>query len=117
MKTAVGLVRLDYSTEVVQHTDLCPVRARERAVLRVSDRVTYRVWPCIPNRAVSKPNVNQIHAVPARAGPDLVNLAAGGPPKAVLSIWLGYVLEGAIRQHRSERRRVERMTSRVLLKP
>jgi hypothetical protein len=52
------LVRLDYSAEVVQHADLCPVRARERAILRVRDRVTDRVWPCIPDRAVSKPIVD-----------------------------------------------------------
>ena len=44
-ENAVGLVRLDYSAEVVQHADLCPLRARERAVLRVRDRVTHRVWP------------------------------------------------------------------------
>jgi hypothetical protein len=54
-KIAVGLVRLDYSAEVVQHADLCLVRARERTVLRVRDRVTDRVWPCIPDRAISKP--------------------------------------------------------------
>ena len=54
-ENAVGLVRLDYGAEVVQHADLCPVRARERAVLRVRDRVTDRVWPCVPDRAVSKP--------------------------------------------------------------
>ena len=54
-KIAVGLVRLDYSAEVVQHADLCPVRARERAVFRVRDRVTDRIWPCIPDRAGSKP--------------------------------------------------------------
>ena len=54
-KIAVGLVRLDYSAEIVQHTDLCLVRARERTVLRVRDRVTDRVWPCIPDRAISKP--------------------------------------------------------------
>jgi len=57
-KIAVGLVRLDYSAEVVQHADLCLVRARERTVLRVRDRVTDRVWPCIPDRAISKPIAN-----------------------------------------------------------
>src|SRR5262245_35400601 len=54
-KIAVGLVHLDYSAEVVEHTDLCPLRARERAVLRVRDRLTDRVWPCIQDRTVSKP--------------------------------------------------------------
>ena len=54
-KIAVGLVRLDYSAEVVQHAHLSSARARERAVLRVRDRVTNRVWPRIPDRAVSKP--------------------------------------------------------------
>jgi hypothetical protein len=57
-KIAIGSVRSDYSAKVVQHADLCPVRARERAVLRVRDRVTDRVWPCIPDRAVSKPIVD-----------------------------------------------------------
>jgi hypothetical protein len=42
---AVGLVRLDYSAEIVQHANVCPVRAQERAVIRVRDRVTDRVWP------------------------------------------------------------------------
>ena len=50
-----GLVCPDYGAEVVQHADPCPVRASERAVLRIRDRVTDRVWPCIPDRAVSKP--------------------------------------------------------------
>jgi len=54
-KIAVALVRLDYSAEVVQHADLCLVRARERTVLSIRDRVTDRVWPCIPDRAISKP--------------------------------------------------------------
>ena len=57
-ENAVGLVRLDYGAEVVQHADLCPVRARERAVLRVRDGVADRVWPCIPDRAVSKPTAD-----------------------------------------------------------
>jgi hypothetical protein len=52
---AIGFVRLDYSAEVVQHADVCRVRARERPVLRIRDGVTDRVWPCIPDRAVSKP--------------------------------------------------------------
>jgi hypothetical protein len=51
----IGLVRLDYSAEVVQYADLCLVQARERTIPRVRDRVTDRVWPCIPDRAVSKP--------------------------------------------------------------
>src|SRR5262245_22297857 len=54
-KIAVGFVSLDYSAEVIQHADLCRVRTRERSVLRVRDRVTDRVWPSIPDRAVSKP--------------------------------------------------------------
>jgi hypothetical protein len=54
-KIAVGFVRLDYSAEVVQHADLCRVRARDRPILRVRDGVTDRVWPCIPDRAMSKP--------------------------------------------------------------
>src|SRR5215831_17918773 len=44
-------MRLDHSAEVVEHANVCPVGARERAVLRIRDRVTYRVWPCIPNRS------------------------------------------------------------------
>jgi len=58
LKIAVGLVRVDYNAEVVQHTDLRPVRAQERAVLRVRDRVADRVWPCIPDRAISKPSAD-----------------------------------------------------------
>src|SRR5262245_18190470 len=54
-KIAVGLVHLDYSAEVVEHTDLCPLRARERGVLRVRARLMDRVVPCIPDRTVSKP--------------------------------------------------------------
>src|SRR5262249_9689654 len=86
---AVGLMRMDYSAEVVQQADLSPVRARERAVLRVRDRVTDRVWPCIPDRTVSKPVADKINAIPALAQTDLVNVA-GGTPKAVLLFSLGY---------------------------
>src|SRR5215475_5343642 len=86
----IGLVRLDYSAEVVQQADLCPARARERPVLRVRDRVTDRVWPCIPDRAVSKPVTDKINSVSAVARTDLVNFAAGGTQKAVLSFSLGH---------------------------
>src|SRR6266576_5095072 len=54
-KIAFGLVCLDYSAGVVQHADRCPVRARERAILRVRDGGADRVWPGIPDRSVSKP--------------------------------------------------------------
>ena len=89
-KIAVGLVRLDCGTEVVQHADLCPVRARERAILRIRDGVTHRVWPGIPDWAVSKPLADEINAIPALARSDLVNVAAGATQNAVLHFSLGH---------------------------
>src|SRR5215471_17833175 len=89
-KIAVGLVRLDYSAEIVQHADLCLLRARQRAVPRVRDRVTDRVWPCIPDWPVSKPIADQINAIPALPGTDFVNVAVGGSPNAVLAFSFGY---------------------------
>src|SRR5262249_28213209 len=53
-KIALGFVRLDYSSGVVQQADNCPAQAREGAVLRIRDRVMDRVGSCIPDPAVSK---------------------------------------------------------------
>ena len=58
--------------------------ARENGALRVRDRVTDRVWPCKPDRAVSNSSLSKSKPSPALAGTDLVKVATGGGPKAVL---------------------------------
>src|SRR5262249_52543598 len=51
----LGLLRLDYSLGVVQHTDNCLARRRPGAILRVRDCVANCVGSCIPDWTVSKP--------------------------------------------------------------
>jgi len=52
---AFVLVCLGHVAPFIKHADDRPVRARERAVLRVRDRVADCVGSCIPDRAVSQP--------------------------------------------------------------
>ncbi|HWH90824.1 MAG TPA: hypothetical protein VNV64_03410, partial [Candidatus Binatia bacterium] len=58
IEDAALVVHLDYSAGVVQHSDNCALRARIRAILRVCDRITDRIRPCVPDRPVSKQLIN-----------------------------------------------------------